>query len=290
MFERSARRAALALALVTGATTAAAGCATAQSWRTINASRQTQGEKALSVEVEYGAGKLTVAPATGPLLYQFAMRYDERQVTPLSSYDRRTGTLRLGMESRDRDRGIRLGKVDRESHADIHLTRDVPLDLNLQFGAGEAQFDLGGLSVRRLRVQTGASDTRLSFAAPNRIAAEEVRIEAGAANFEVRGLGNTRAERFEFEGGLGSTTLDFSGAWDRSAAASVKMGIGSLTLRIPRGLGVRITKDSFLTSFDDSGLTKRGGAYYSRNWESARHRLTIDVDAAMGSIDIDWID
>jgi hypothetical protein len=286
---RVGRRALLALAVAAGAGCGSAAPSDAQSWRTVNSSRQALGEKALDVQVEYGAGRLVVTPADRPLLYEFQMKYDESQVTPVTEYDRERGTLRLGMKSRDRERGMRVNRVREESRADLHLSRDVPLDLNLEFGAGEADIDLGGLSLHSLRLATGASDTRVAFRTPNRIAAEEVRLEAGAASFQATGLGNARAQRYSFKGGVGETVLDFGGAWDRNATAEVSMGMGSLTLRFPRDLGVRIVKDSFLTSFDDSGLVKRGGAYYSRNWESARNRLTVEVDAAFGSIDIDWI-
>lgn len=286
---RIGRHALLALVVATAAGCGTAASSDAQSWRTVSSSRQKWDEKALAVEVEYGAGRLVVAPADRPVLYQFQMRYDESQVTPVTEYDRGRGTLRLGMETRDGGRGIRGGKVREESRADLYLTRDVPVDLALEFGAGAADIDLGGLSLRNLRVSTGASETRVSFGAPNRIAADEVKLEAGAASFRATGLGNARAQRFEFEGGVGETVLDFSGAWDRNATAKVSMGVGALTLRFPRDLGVRIVKDSFLTRFDDSGLVKRGGAYYSTNWESAPRRLTVEVEAAFGSIDIDWI-
>lgn len=291
MFEsRVTRHALLGLAVAAAAGCGSADASEAQSWRTVSSSRQVLNEKALDVEVEYGAGRLVVTPADRPLLYEFQMRYDESQTTPVTEYDRERGTLRLGMRSRDRERGIRVNRVREESRADLHLSREVPMDLGLEFGAGQADIDLGGLSLRSLRVATGASDTHIRFGAPNRVPAEEVRLEAGAASFEVTGLGNTRAQRFTFKGGVGETVLDFSGAWDRNATAEVSMGIGSLTLRFPRDLGVRIVKDSFLTSFDGSGMVKRGGAYYSRNWESARNRLTVEVEAAFGSIDIDWTD
>ncbi|HEU0051626.1 MAG TPA: LiaF domain-containing protein, partial [Longimicrobium sp.] len=106
----------------------------------------------------------------------------------------------------------------------------------------------------------------------------------------VERLGNARAERFSFEGGVGEATLDFSGAWTRGATASIQMGVGSLRLRLPRGIGVRIEKDSFLASFDAPGMVKRGGAWYSRNYEGAAIHLDISIDAALGSIDIDWVD
>lgn len=286
------RNARLLPALALGAALAvAASAAEAQSWRTVTSSRQLWEEKALDVEVEYGAGKLTVAPADGPLLYQFRMRYDEEQFAPVTRYDRERGRLRLGMEVRDRKRGTQVRRVDDDAEASVRLTREVPVALDLRFGAGEAKVELGGMALRRLRVSTGASETRVTFGSPNRIAAEEVHMEAGAASFRARGLGNARAEHFRFEGGVGETVLDFGGAWNRSATATVRMGLGSVTLRLPRDLGVKVVRESsFMTSFDHEGLVRRGGAYYSRNWESAPHRLVVTVEAALGSIDVDWID
>jgi hypothetical protein len=67
------------------------------------------------------------------------------------------------------------------------------------------------------------------------------------------------------------------------------MGVGSVKLRLPRGLGVRIDRSSFMSSFDAPGMVKRDGSYFSSNWSSADHQLTIDVDAAFGSIDVEWI-
>jgi len=110
------------------------------------------------------------------------------------------------------------------------------------------------------------------------------------ADLRVTGLGNARAGRIAFQGGVGATVLDFGGEWRRDATASVQMGVGSLTLRLPREQGVRISRTSFLTSFSAPGLERDGNSYVSANWESAPHRLTIDINAAMGSINVQWID
>ena len=67
------------------------------------------------------------------------------------------------------------------------------------------------------------------------------------------------------------------------------MGLGSLTLKLPRGLGVQIRKNGFLASFDSQGLVKRGDAYFSEDWEDAERRLTVNVDAALGSIKMAWV-
>lgn len=261
------------------------GPAEAQSWRTMESARQLQDREHTSVKIEYGAGTLRVEPAEARMLYRMELRYDEDDFRPITEFDAESHTLRLGAEGiRSRSMNIESG-----SRATIALTREAPLDLDLDFGAGEAELELGGMRIRRLDVSTGASETTVRFGAPNPMAADRISIEAGAAELNVIGLGNARARRIDFEGGVGSTTLDFTGAWTGSTEASVQMGIGELTLRFPEGLGVKLERSSFLTSFDTEGLIKRGDAYYSPDWESAEHRVTLNVNAAFGAVNIRWV-
>lgn len=279
-------RTALRIALLTTAAAALLTApAAAQKWRTIESARQLWDREPVSVEIRYGAGELHVGPADSPLLYSMEMRYDEDHFRPITEFDADHHRLTLGVESRD-SRNI---NVKEGSTATIALTREVPLDLDLEFGAGEANLEIGAMSLRSVKLSTGASETHVRFAEPNRIAADRVAIDAGAAELEVSGLGNARASEFAFQGGVGSTTLDFTGSWSRDADATVKMGLGAVTLRFPRGLGVRLVKSSFLTSFDSEGLIKRGDAYYSPDWDSAARKLTISVDAAFGSIGVEWV-
>ncbi|MGI9181402.1 MAG: hypothetical protein ACR2H9_12990 [Longimicrobiaceae bacterium] len=277
--------------LLAAASLLLAAPAEAQSWRTLTSTRQLQGEQQLDVQVSYMAGTLELSRSPGKQLYSFELRYDEDQLTPVTEYRRGSGSLRLGVESRDGS-GISMPRgSSRNGRATVALSPDVPMALQLRFGAGEARLDLGAMTLRSVDVSTGASETALSFDSPNRIAAEYVRIRSGAAALRTRGLANTRAERFEFEGGVGETVLDFGGTWTRNATASVKLGLGSMTLRFPRELGVRVVRSgSFLTTFNGEGLIKRGDEYYSPNWESAPHRLTVQLQAAFGSIDVQWID
>jgi hypothetical protein len=272
------------VALGVGATALAAQ----QAWRTITSARQLSGERQVSVNIEYGAGRLNVQPgaAGGDLLYRMELRYDERHMQPVAEYNRQTGALRLGIRGSERsNRARNLG----EGRAQIALAPAVPTNLRVAFGAGEADVNLGGMSLTDVHITTGAAEARVSFDRPNRVAARRVRLESGAAELTVTGLANARADLIEFEGGVGETTLDFGGTWARSTRANVKVGIGSLTLRLPRGLGVRLHKESFLTSFETDGFTRRGDYWYSPQYERARVRLDLNVDAAIGTVDVDWI-
>lgn len=278
-------RRALAPLVLAAALLGAAAPAQGQTWRNVTSARQSQGERSLNVAVEYGGGDLRVRPAASGLLYRMQMRYDERQMRPVTSYDRSTGRLQLGVESVRRNQ-----RAQRGGNANVELAPGIPTDLSLEFGAGEADLELGGLSLRSVDLSTGASETEVRFGAPNRVQAGTVRVASGASRLRMRGLGNARAERFVLDGGVGEAMLEFDGAWARNASLNVEMGLGSLTLRFPRSLGVRIEREGFLTRFSPAGMVRRDGAWYSRNWESARYKLTVKIDAALGSIDVQWMD
>jgi hypothetical protein len=274
----------LAPLVLAAALLGAAAPAQGQEWRNMTSVRQIQGERALDVQVEYGGGDLRVRPAASGLLYRMQMRYDERQMRPVTAYDRESGRLRLGVQ------GVRRNqRAQRGGNATMELAPGIPTDLSLEFGAGRAELELGGLSLRSVDLSAGASETEVRFAAPNRVQAGTVRVASGASRLRMRGLGNARAERFVLDGGVGEATLEFDGAWDRSATLNVEMGLGSLTLRFPRALGVRIQREGFLTRFSPAGMVRRGDAWYSNNWDSARYKLTVQVDAALGSVDVEWM-
>ena len=113
----------------------------------------------------------------------------------------------------------------------------------------------------------------------------------GAAEFSAEQLGNSNCAEMSFEGAAGAFSLDFSGEWQHEAetAARIKMGFGALKLRLPEHLGVAVSIDRFLASFDRSGFVKRGDKYYSSNYDSAAAKLNLDIHAIIGDIEVVWI-
>jgi hypothetical protein len=256
----------------------------AQSWRSVTMSRQVAGEKALDVRIRFGAGRLAIQASETGTLYRMQLRYDEESFEPVAMYER--GRLDLGVEGTKNS--LRWRKEDTQQ-MDLSLARGVPMALDLEFGAVRADLDLGGLAMTGLKLKTGASESRVDISEPNPIRMSEASLEVGAADFQVRNLGNLNAEIINVNAGVGNLVLDFRGDWQRDADVSVDMGLGALELRFPEGLGIRLSKDTFLTSLDSEGLVKRGNSYYSVDWEDAEHRVTVTVDAAFGSIDVVWV-
>ena len=259
----------------------------AQSWKTVTSSRLVTTEDRLDVSVSYGAGVLELRRGDEGSLYRALFRFDEESGRPVTAY--RNGRLEVEMSHHEYRRNFR-NRSDAPT-LDLQLGPDVPADIELDFGAGRADLDLTGIPVSRLELNTGASETVLRIRELNPEPMEEAVIAVGAADLRVSGLGNFNTADVEVNAGLGSVVLELDGAWAQSAGMSVEMGLGALEIRVPESLGVRIRRESrFLSSFDAERLVRTGNVYQSLNWEAADRRVEIDISAALGSIDIVWID
>jgi hypothetical protein len=259
---------------------------TAQSWRTVESSRQLRDSAEHRVQVRYGAGRIDIAATDSPVLYSMSLRYNEASATPLHRYDADSRTLTLGLEG---EKAHFSRNVDEKTKGEMRLSlsRKVPIDLSLDLGATKAALDLGGLSLVSLRLDSGASDMQLDFSTPNKSRMRAFDVDVGAASFEARNLANADASVIRVHSGLGSVDLDFGGTWTQDMSASVELALGKLTIHVPRDIGVRVEVEKFLASFDQQGLQKRGDAYYSDNWDRAKYHLQLRAETTFGGIEIE---
>jgi len=278
------RRLALAgLALVIGAARA-----DAQADRPFSTYRQWHGETRLSARLNYAAGALKVLPGSPGELYRMDALYDSERYEPLSAFQAATTEVVLGLESSGGG-GIRASSKDSPRQtAAVTFSPRADLALDVTLGASDADLELGGLRLTDLKLQAGASRAVVRFSKPNAARCREASLRSGAAELTVLGLGNSRCDRIAFEGGVGRVTLDFSGAWTASSRVSVKMALGEVTLRLPREVGVRITPDRILASFDPQGLVRDGKSYVSPGYDQSPRHLDIDLTTAVGGVGVEW--
>lgn len=264
---------------------AAASVAQGQSWRTMDVSRQLHDTSEHHVRVQYAAGRFSLRPTTEPVLFTMQLKYDEERMRPIRDYDSLTHRLTLGVEGdAARWKSIRGGE---QSEMRLGLSTLVPLDLELRLGATEARVDAGGLSLNRLRIETGAADAVLDFSAPNKSKLRRLDVQLGAAGFVITNLGNANVDYITVEGGVGSVDLDFGGAIREDVTVDANVALGKFSLHLPRDVGVRIEVKKFLASFDHPGLYRRGNAYYSDNWDDAKIRMRVRAETVFGAIEID---
>jgi hypothetical protein len=261
-------------------------------WTDLSARRQTDGIRSIDARITYVAGELEVGAAEQGLLYDIGLRYDAARLRPERSWkvDGNAGRLDLRFESAGDSETEWDFDDDEFGMLRLGLSREVPASLRLEVGAAEATLELGGIPLAGLIYRTGASRTEINFESPNPDRMERMELAAGAAEFEAWGLGNAGFEALEFEGAVGDVTLDFTGEWTRDAVAEISVGLGSLRLILPRDLGVRLEKTGFLAGFDPGGMEKVESGWQTQNWDSAGHRLRIDLKAAFGKVDIRFDD
>lgn len=258
-----------------------------QNSQTVTTSQKLEDTDEKRVSIEFSAGRLAIRPVDEGLLYRLKLRYKKDYFEPVT--DLSGNRLHLGVERiRKGFRGIfNWNSSGGGNEFDLELTREVPMDLHINFGAGSAELDLGGLALTGLEFNTGASESRIKVSAPNREQILKAQFNVGAADFQLEQLGNLNAEDIEINAGMGSFEISLDGSWQRDALISIDMGIGSLELHVPEDLGFQLRKNSFLTSLDGvRNLVKEGNAYYSLNWDEADRNVTVDLDGALGSVTV----
>lgn len=282
----NARSFALAAALL-----GLADAARAQDYRTTSGSRQRRGETELRASVEFAAGELKIAPGAAGTLYRYDLVYDAEHFDPVTSYNAETHRLRVGVDGRGHGDIRHRDRDQWRQRLDLGLSPSTPLSLELTFGAGAADVELGGLSLSDVQMKGGASETTIRVSQPNRGTCRSFTMEVGAIDLKTEKLGNARCERLDLKGGAGSVVLDLTGAWGEGTTSQVDIaiGLGSVTLRLPEGVGVEADVERFLVNFDRSGLLRRGSSYYSANWDAAKTKLQINLKAALGDISVEWV-
>lgn len=120
---------------------------------------------------------------------------------------------------------------------DLGLNRQIPLDLKVGLGAGEAVLDLTGLDLSALEVDLGVGQSTITLPATG---------------------------RFE---------------------AKVNGAIGQLVIIVPQGMAVRIHANTALGGLDvPDRYNQNNDVYTSPGYESADHRIELDISQAIGEI------
>ncbi len=260
----------------------------AQTPATFQAARDVGTERELTVEVQYGAGTFTLTPAAAGRLYQLRAHFDEEQQEISHRYRDGHLEIRSHVEGSTRLRGG-LRRTAEHGELNFRLGNRVPVRLDLELGAVQAELELGGIPLRELSFTTGASDTRLDVSRANPVEMERARFQIGAAAFKARGLGRLNAEEIKVDAGVGDVRLELDGLLRDRTHLEVSMGLGNLEIAVPPQVGVRLTRSGFLVSMDAPDLVRNGNVWQSRNWDESRQQIEIQLGAALGSVSVETL-
>ncbi|HEY7133170.1 MAG TPA: DUF5668 domain-containing protein [Candidatus Limnocylindrales bacterium] len=147
-----------------------------------------------SVRIQFGAGELRARRSAAGTLVDgsFEGGVVKRDLGP--------GRIEL-----KQDTSSGMPWLDKRSSWDVGLSGEVPLDLDIQTGAAKALLDLADLQARNVKIQTGASETRIRL--PRAAGMTNVQTNAGAASLTIE-VPEGVAARIRTRIGLGSSDID----------------------------------------------------------------------------------
>lgn len=173
----------------------------------------------------------------------------------------------------------------------VYLAEDMPYSLNLDYGLGNANVDLAGLSISKLKINTGSADVNVSFSSEieNKVDMDTFFIKVDMGSVTARQLNLTRSKLVLADVGFGNMLLDFSDKSTMSHHIKGSVGAGNLVIHLPGNEVPVVVKisDSWLCSVSLSHNLKKIGentfanAAYHKNPKDA---LTFDLDVSMGKI------
>ncbi len=243
--------------------------------------------KALSVDLEFGAGEIDIVGEDMADAARYDIYYTPRRVTWEEDYSIKDGTGHLLLASKQRHRS---GNDDVDNEWQLVFSKRYPMELSMEIGACEADFDLGGIPLTDLDLDIGAASARIDFSTPNPQRLRELAVDVGASSCEITNLGNANVERFTFQCGAASCQLDFRGEFHGATELILDVGVGSADVILPKDIGVRVEgDDDWFSSLDMHGLkldrVKRD-VWETEGYDQAADKILIQVDVGMGSVDI----
>ncbi|HRG11584.1 MAG TPA: hypothetical protein PLJ08_23630, partial [Cyclobacteriaceae bacterium] len=94
----------------------------------------------------------------------------------------------------------------------VYLTETTPYSLDLDYGLGNANIDLSGLSVKKLRINTASADVSINYSTgvENKVDMDTFFVKVDMGSLNARQLNLARSKVVMADVGFGNMFLDFS--------------------------------------------------------------------------------
>jgi hypothetical protein len=228
----------------------------------------------------FGAGSLTLSPGEGKELVSGTATYNVSDFKPKITENGDEIKIEQGDLNID---GIPSFEGNVQNEWDLKLST-APLELTINAGAYVGKYELGGLSIKDLKISDGAAEGHLSFSKPNLVEMSNFEYSTGASDVTLTGLANANFANLIFKSGAGSYTLDFTGDLKRDADVSVESGISSVTIVVPQGMSAEVKFEGGLSNVTLHGNWKQNGNNYVQSGTGPLLKISVKMGA--GNLDL----
>ena len=227
----------------------------------------------INLKLRFGAGQLILNPDAA-LLVDGTATYNYDELKPEINTDGSDVEVRVG----DGNVNIFPNLNNIKNEWDLELG-DQPMNLSLESGAYEGEFELGGLALTRLDIKDGASNVEISFSKLNPVEMSTFTYNTGASDVKITGLANANFSLFDFSSGAGDYTLDFSGELQRDASVKIETGLSNFIIIVPEGVNAVVTVQGGLSNVNAGSSWERSGSDYVQKGEGPTLTFVIEMGA-----------
>jgi len=235
----------------------------------------TDAQTTADVAINFGAGELTLQPGAQDALIDGTATYNVSDFKPIVTIDNDNISLDQGELN---FQGFPNFNQDIVNDWKLSLGNR-PMTLYIKAGAYMGDFELGGLSIERLKIGDGAAKVNLSFSTPNQVRMSSLEYTTGASQVSLKGLANANTTDMTFRSGAGEYTLEFSGELRNNMNVKIESGVSSVTVIIPEGVNAQVITESGLMTVSTSGSWQQNGDTYLLSGSGN----TITIHAKMGA-------
>jgi len=236
---------------------------------TYNLSEPLGGATTAKVDINTGAGNLTIDKLTGgeQLLASGTLQYLENQGLPTRSVNTSNGQVTLTLRASGTGRPwfrFPWAVCNGATEWQIHLNPTVASDITAHSDGGNVKLNLAGMVVTRVSADTGGGNM-------------DVVLPDNAANLSVAA-----------KTGAGNVTLEIGSGITGSNTVNANSGAGNVVVRVPSGIAACIHATSGLGKATvDSRFSKiDGNTYQSPDYDSAANRVEITVNSGAGDVSV----
>lgn len=244
-------------------------------------------EKRVDYRLEAPVGTVQVSAGPAGKVFKIDVDYDERRYEPRLNYQVLDGGGKLDFRF---ETHRQFSRRNAKTHVNLQIDPELESNLAFRTGVGKSELDLSRIRVKDLDLEAGVGETIVSVHEPNPVRCQRVAFRAGVGAFRTVGLGNANFQRLSFEGGVGEARLDLTGDWKADADAEVKVGVGSVEITLPRGIGVDLrTRKSFMSGISLYDFERRSdNEWVSEDYNRAKVRLHLNIETGIGNARLRW--
>lgn len=111
-----------------------------------------------------------------------------------------------------------------------------------------------------------------------------IKMGAGTGRLHLSGL---QISHLGVEGGVGTLSVDLGGDWKQGFDGSIKGGVGTVTVRLPAKVGVRIHAAAGLGRVNAPGFQRDGDAYVNSAYGKSPVTITLDIAGGIGTVNLE---